>query len=297
MGSTSHRSPISERRTIFHGYETRELRAGSGGATFVLVHGYGDSADTWRPLLARLAAHGHTAYAVDLPGFGRASRLRREPLLPQLVAFLTAVVLSAADRAGAPVILVGNSLGGLLTLRVAEDETLPVRAAVPIAPGGLDRPSWFKVLSEDVVVRRVLAIPVPIPRRVLALAVGQVYARLAFHRPRAVDPSDVAAFTDHLPSRRSVRRLLAIGRGLVAEVTDTTVLRPDRIEVPLLVVWGEQDRMVAPAGADLLAELVPDVEVVLLPSCGHCPQLEQPDEVMGAIARWMAHQDSLARAA
>ena len=67
---------------------TRVLSTPGSGPPIVLLHGFGDSADTWRPVLELLAAAGHVAVAPDLPGFGRAPRLQREQLLPQWDAFV-----------------------------------------------------------------------------------------------------------------------------------------------------------------------------------------------------------------
>ena len=51
---------------------------------------------------------------------------------------------------------------------------------------------------------------------------------------------------------------------------------------PVLVVWGERDRMVVTSGAERLAEAIPAARVELIPRCGHCPQIEEPD-LLGRI--------------
>ena len=52
---------------------TRLLHVRGTGDPILLLHGYSDSATTWTGVLRRLAARGRTAYALDLPGFGRAA--------------------------------------------------------------------------------------------------------------------------------------------------------------------------------------------------------------------------------
>src|SRR3954449_220268 len=66
---------IFEHRLELSAHTTRALELDGDGPGIVLLHGWGDSADTWRPLLAELAASGRRAIAVDLPGFGHATRL------------------------------------------------------------------------------------------------------------------------------------------------------------------------------------------------------------------------------
>src|SRR5579862_4212774 len=112
--------PLFEHRMQLAGYETRVLELEGDGAPIVMFHGYADSADTWRLVLALLARSGRRAVAVDLPGFGTADRLHGDPILPQLDAFALAAARYAAGRSRAPVIAIGTSLGGCVALRLAE---------------------------------------------------------------------------------------------------------------------------------------------------------------------------------
>ena len=73
---------IFEHRLELTAHTTRALELDGDGPGIVLLHGWGDSADTWRPLLIELAARGRRAIAVDLPGFGEATRL--PPRLPTI---------------------------------------------------------------------------------------------------------------------------------------------------------------------------------------------------------------------
>lgn len=269
--------PLFEHRLDVDGYETRVLELEGEGPGLVLFHGFGDSADTWRPLLDVLGRRNQRALAVDLPGFGAASRLGPGAVLPQLDAFAGALVEWVAQETGERVIAGGNSLGGVVSLRLAERADLPVAGVVPIAPAGFDMPRWFELIERDPVVRTVLSLPVPIPRQALALAVGETFRRLAFARPGAADRRVLTAMAAHHPTRDAVRRLLLTGRRLLPELTDCFDLTA--VECPVLLIWGTRDRMVSHSGAKLLAAALPEAEVVLLEGCGHCPQLEETDRV------------------
>jgi pimeloyl-ACP methyl ester carboxylesterase len=72
--------PLFEHRQEFAGFDTRVLELEGFGPPLLLLHGYADSADTWRPLLAALGRAERRAVAVDLPGFGAADSLQQRAL-------------------------------------------------------------------------------------------------------------------------------------------------------------------------------------------------------------------------
>ncbi|HET7691231.1 MAG TPA: alpha/beta fold hydrolase, partial [Nocardioidaceae bacterium] len=84
----------------YAGYRTRVLTTSGGGPTVVLLHGFGDSADTWSGVLARLAQAGRSAVAVDLPGFGEADDLADGAILPQLDRFVAALADAHGNGVG-----------------------------------------------------------------------------------------------------------------------------------------------------------------------------------------------------
>jgi pimeloyl-ACP methyl ester carboxylesterase len=265
--------PLFEHGLTLGGFSTRVLELEGDGPPFVFFHGFSDSADAWRAAMAKLGRLDRRAVAVDLPGFGRASPLKPGKVLPQLDRFGEAVLRYAAPGGGA--VAVGNSLGGCLALRLAEREELELAGAVPVAPAGLDMARWLAIIERDPIVRTLLSSPVPLPEWALRRAVAEVYRRIAFHRPRSVDAKAIEAFTSHFSESRTVARYLATGRSLLPELKDP--FRLERIACPVLVVWGENDAMVYPKGAQRVLEAVPGARLELLDRCGHCPQVECPD--------------------
>ncbi len=67
--------PLFEHGLTLGGFSTRVLELEGVGPPLVFFHGFSDSADTWRPTMARLGRADRRAVAVDLPGFGRSTRL------------------------------------------------------------------------------------------------------------------------------------------------------------------------------------------------------------------------------
>lgn len=272
--------PLFEHRLELSGYETRALELEGSGPPLILLHGFADSADTWRFLLDRLGKEDRRAVALDLPGFGTASPLDAEqPLLEQLTGFAAAAVRRFAPRGGA--IVCGNSLGGCLALRLAERKSLGLAGVIPVAPAGLDMARWFAVIEREPVLRALLASPFPVPGQVVQRVVAEVYKRLAFHRPNSVEPLVARSFASHFHDRETAGRILHAGRRMISELRDPFEL--ERIACPVLIVWGDRDAMVFRTGAERVLAVVPDASLELIDDCGHCPQVEAPERLAGLL--------------
>ena len=273
---------VVEERLELGGFVTRALRmeptAGGPAPTFVLLHGFSDSADTWRPLAGLLAERGVRSVALDLPGFGEADRLARDrPILPQLDRFASAAIRRASAEAHGPVVLAGNSLGGCVALRAAQRDEPALAGIVPIAPAGLDLARWISIIEGAWAVQTVMRSPLPLPELAVRGLVGSAYRQLASSIPGALDAAVVSSFTRHVRSKRDVVRILGTGRRLKPELTEPFHLH--WIRCPVLVIWGDRDRMVSPAGAERIVTEVAEARLELIEGCGHCPQVERPDRV------------------
>jgi pimeloyl-ACP methyl ester carboxylesterase len=260
-----------EHRLTLGGHATRALELEGDGTGIVLLHGWGESADTWRPLLAELGARDRRAIAVDLPGFGEATRLQPGAVLPQFDAFAGELVETWAG--GRPVVVAGNSLGGCLALRLAERRELPLAGVMPVAPDGLGLPGWFDLIERDPIVRKLLAIPIPVPGALVRGAAGGAYRQLSFSHPRVTQRAVVDAFSTRQQTRADVAELLESGRRLLPELSAAPFDLAE-IDCPVLLVWGALDRLVPHTGARLALDRLPTTHVELIEGCGRCPQLE-----------------------
>lgn len=284
-------STIREQRIELAGFGTRALEleptAQGSGPAFVLLNGFSDSADCWRPTLAALATQGRRAVALDMPGFGQAARLDRDSeILPQLDAFAAAAVEHEAGLAGEPVILAGNSLGGCVALRAAQDESLPLAGVVPVAPAGLEMARWLSIIEGEAPLRWLMRSPLPVPELVVREVVGRMYRTLAFARPGEVDATAVSSFTRHIRSKRDVVRILGTGHRVVAELRDPFDL--GRIRCPVLLVWGDLDRMVLATGSERVLREVDGARIETIGACGHCPQVEAPERLAELLLEFPA---------
>lgn len=276
-------------------------RTPAGGAVAepaLFVHGLGGSSQNWTDL-AGLLRERTDIEAIDLPGFGRSEppRDRRYSIQAQ-----TRTVIAYLQQSGrAPVHLVGNSMGGAISVHVAAQRPDLVRTLTLISPAVPDV-NWWRVhpLRSD-----------PLLALVVVPWLGNSALRkLAQVAPeRRVEGMLAACFAD--PSRFPARRraeavieaterastpwaneaLLRATRGLVRSQLlqrreGWAAIR--RIAAPTLVLWGDRDRLVAPELAGHVAAEIAGARLLVLADTGHVAMMEDPNTSARAIHAFVA---------
>ena len=282
--------PLFEHHMEFAGYGTRVLELEGSGPPILMFHGYADSADTWRLALAQLARRGQRAVAVDLPGFASADDLDSGPILPQLDAFALDALRYAGGRPRQPAIVVGNSLGGCLCLRLAAHHGSRLAGIVAVAPAGLQMSRLLFLVERDPVLRSLLALPAPVPAAVLRAAVARLYVQLAFAPKHRVDPQVISTFTSHHRQRAKVASYLEIAHRMLPELRNALEL--ERIQTPLLLIWGDRDRLLFHGSAQQILEAVAESRLELLPGIGHCAQVEAPQRFAELLLAFVADREA-----
>jgi pimeloyl-ACP methyl ester carboxylesterase len=260
---------IVERRSTHGGFRTGELVVTGRGPTVLLLHGFGDSADTWRPVLTLLREAGQAAVAVDLPGFGRADPLADGDLVPQLDAFVAAAIRASADTTG--VVVVGNSLGAAAAARAARNKDLPVAAVMTLGVAGI---AWkgptasIGLLAGVLRIVSALPVPGPVHRRLLRWSLG----RLLYGDRSAIDSGVVARFADNYTNIASTHRLVRLGVTFKAELD--RMREHGGVGLPMTVLHGARDLLVPVSASRILHKANPGSRLIVLRSAGHCPQLD-----------------------
>jgi pimeloyl-ACP methyl ester carboxylesterase len=251
----------------------------------ILIHGLGDEADTWRhlfPLLART----HRVIAPDLPGFGRSAPTGRMTLARH------ADALQALLRKTGKAILVGNSLGGAIAELVSFRESALV-AHLILIDGGLPTRGKLSLPLLASLIPGVAERGYRAWRKVGADAYGSLapyYAALEnlgekerdFLRLRVQDrvASD-SQCRAYCSSFRSYLRTALFAQGKFARLLA-------RSRIPLLVIWGDTDRIIPIAARESTLAVRHDATVETILQCGHLPQQEKPIETHAAIERFLA---------
>jgi pimeloyl-ACP methyl ester carboxylesterase len=254
------------------------------------VHGLEGSSRNWTDLMnllrPRLACD-----AVDLPGFGGSPP---RPDGRYSISALAQTVVALIERSGrGPVHLIGNSLGGAVSVKVAAVRPELVKTLTLISPALPDlRPRLdlirFPVIGLPRVGARLIRqyqATQPAERRVAAV-IATCYSNPGLY-PQARLAAEVAELNRRDSLEYAAAALVGSARALSAEFLRKGRHSPwrdaARVAGPTLVIYGQHDRLVDPRAAGRAAHMFKDARVVVLPRTGHVAQMERPALVAAEI--------------
>lgn len=251
------------------------VRRGAG-KPLLLVHGIGGSWRSWNTILAALAAE-RDVIAVDLPGHGQSPPLAGENSIGTFADALTAF-LAHHDLLG--IDAVGSSMGARLVLELARRGGV-LGAVVSLDPGGFwqgwEIPFFYHSIALSMKLVRALQ---PLMPMLTGSAVGRTVLLPQFSaHPWAVD------------SRQALEEMRTLARTpvfdeLLDQLAHGEVQKPAHqgsITAPLVIGWGEQDRVCLPRQAKRALQKFPDAQLYWFANCGHFPQWDQPQETVRLI--------------
>lgn len=268
--------PKFERRdAMFGGHQTRFLVAGDDGKPFVLVHGGGAGADcegNWANVIDRLARD-FRVFAPDMVGFGHSAKPDAEAFSygqvereQHLTAFIEALGVG-------PVVLVGNSMGGLTALGVARDRPELVDRLILMGSAGIPVPQSEQlktIMDYDFTLMGM--------EKIVKSLTGGRYSpppgMVDYRHNLSIEPDTRAAYKA-ITGWMKARGGLQIEEALIQAV-----------KVPTLVVAGKEDGVVPVTCAYRFLELIPQSRGYIMPECGHWPMIEKPAEFADIIARF-----------
>ncbi len=293
----------NQRDWVWRGWQTRYtfLRAasGNGDTPLILLHGFGASIGHWRNNLEELAQY-HTVYALDLLGFGASEKA----IAPYDSVFWAEQVYDFwRTFIGKPVVLVGNSIGSLVCTAVAARYPEMVKGLVLLnLPDSsvLESPEWVKcTISAVALVARpitslalwVFTLPFvfgPLFRFIRSPQFIRLWAKQAYTNPAAITEELYEILSNPAFDRGAVRALrsMVLSKKRAREDYSARSILP-KIEVPMLLMWGKQDKMVPPKLAPLFLKHNPNITLVEIEDAGHCPHDERPEEVNRIVLEWL----------
>jgi pyruvate dehydrogenase E2 component (dihydrolipoyllysine-residue acetyltransferase) len=265
-------TPREERIRLDDGRELNILLAGTGDAPpLVFLHGLGGSQSTWQVVLGDLVEQ-HRVAAIDLPGHGTSDRSAEADYS------ITGIAHAIAEAVGklglSRPIVVGHSLGGAVALRIAIEQPKLIQGVVALDSAGLGE----EISSE-----------------LTDLMGGQAgtdtargLLQLFYQDQKLVNERGVAEMAQMQladgawAAQQSVANAaFASGRQLQAARLD-----PAAVSVPVLLIWGEHDRVIPARHAIEALTRFPDASLAIVPNVGHVPQVENPNRTATLITRF-----------
>ncbi len=262
-------------------------RMGEGEPVLLLLHGFLSSTQSWRRIMPTLAQDA-TVIAFDRPAFGLTERPLPGSFAPARNPYTTAaqieLIIGLLDQLGiGKTVLVGHSAGGPLAARVALQHPERVEALILIAPAiytGGGTPAWIKPLLRTPQARRLGPYLV---RRFLTGNLDRL-VRLAWHDPTRFTPADAEAYTRYTRIPDWDR---ALWEFTLAGSSAFPTERLAELNLPVLVITGDDDRLVPTADSIRLAAELPQATLVVIPACGHVPQEECPEATLAAMVDFL----------
>jgi pimeloyl-ACP methyl ester carboxylesterase len=242
---------------------TVRLRRDGQGEPLIFIHGAG-GLPAWCPFFEQLAQH-YDVRVPEHPGFG----ISENPAWIRNVADLAMYYLDFLDELGAgKVHLIGHSLGGWIVAELAVRNTTRLASLTLLAPAGL---------------------------RVKGLISGDNFIwsaeeaeRNLWYDQKFADAELSAVPTDEEADVALTNRFMAAKFGWEPRWFNPSLERwLHRIDVPSLVIWGEQDKLFPSAYAKAWKEHLPNARVEIIPRCGHRPHLERLDVVGPMILHFL----------
>lgn len=241
-------------------------------AAILLVHGIGEHSGRYEHVGAQLASRGYDTLAFDNRGYGQSGG--RRAFVKHFSQFADDVEDLLAERRslGVPVVLMGHSLGGLISADyLVSDQPQPDLAVLSAPALSAEVPAWQRIAAPA------------LGRLVPKLFISQKISGSLLSR----DP-EVAWAYENDPL---VIKGATAGLGFeIFHAMERAMAGIERISVPTYVLHGGDDRLVPPAASEPL-EALPNVTRKVWPGLLH-ESMNEPEqvEVIGAIADWLDSQ-------
>jgi len=257
-----------DRFVAVDGLRLRYREWGSAGADrpeLLLIHGFGNSLQSFRLLAPRLAACCHVV-AIDMAGYGHNG--------PQARVLIAAAKIIGLER----VIYVGHSLGGAVALQAAVLD--PTARGLVLLNPGIIRTGVPKIVQ--------ITLP-PLPRMSAKMFASREF-RGNFLKKSYLDPSIVTeqVIDDVMLAARTDGYMTGMTSLMTQYREGEEIVLAKSVRVPTLIPWGNADRNKPPEEADELKAMIRGSKLIRFENAGHYVHEEEPDGVAQAIKQWLA---------
>ena len=254
------------------GLRVRYADRGFGDSVVLLLHGFGGDLDNWMFNLDSLAEK-HRLLALDLPGHGQSVKTNVDPSLSGMATFVRKFldVLSVSS-----VHVVGHSMGGAIAMQLASDSPETVKSLGLICSAGLGPDINSDYLRGFVEAQS---------QQELKLVLQQLFVDESLVNLQLVNDLLNYKRMDGVEATLKALSETLISAGEQTFLTDNIVASG----IPVLVIWGKQDRIIPVSHAQNYSAAGGScVEVEIFDSAGHMVQMEKAYEVNRSLLNFLA---------
>lgn len=252
------------------------------GDPILALHGLGASTYTWRNLVGNPRLRNNKLILIDFLGAGQSPKPHNKKYSIIDQADLIYDFIQEYDLKN--LTLMGNSYGGAVSLylaiRLRDSDRL--KRLILVDSGGYDKdlPGFLKVLRTPLI--GWLAVNILTPKQQAGIVLHAAY----YDKHKITQPQ-IDAYAEPIGSPGGRYALLQTGRGAIPEHLQRIVDQYPTINVPTLIIWGLDDKVLPLKIGKMLHEAIPGSRLELINNCGHVPQEEMPAETICWIAEFM----------
>lgn len=277
-GNTVHMSDL--KYLDLHGDRVAYLDVGSGDETLLLLHGMAGSSQTWRAVIPELSKR-YRVIAPDLLGHGESAKPRSDYSLGAFAVFLRDLL----DELGiSRVTVVGQSLGGGVAMQFVYQHPDYCQRLVLISSGGLGQDvGWTLRLLSAPGAELIMPVIAPPPVVKVGNKLRSWLSAASIQSPRGAEMwSAYSSLSDPQTRAAFLRTLRSVVdyRGQAVSALNRMHLTS---ELPLMIIWGDEDRIIPVEHGHALDELRPGCRLEILAGVGHFPHVERPNDVVDLL--------------
>jgi len=241
------------------------------GTPVIMIHGVGASLHDWDALVPDLVDNGHQAIALDLLGHGDSFKpddpqsYTSENLYNSFECWLNSLNINMQK------ILIGHSLGGLISLQYAIKHSQAVRSLILINP-------YFRSDQLSPVLRILNRRPHLSEKAIKHTPLWFIDWMLGWDPIKSDRFSPEARYQIAYDYKRAAPSIMHIP-GTLPDITADI----SQISVPVIVIWGQKDQTLDPASFPQLINMLNHADGKMIKEAGHQPHIGFPDEVNGWI--------------
>jgi pimeloyl-ACP methyl ester carboxylesterase len=249
------------------------------GDPVLCIHGFGASLFSWHNFVDPVSRN-YQLILIDLKGSGNSpkppdSHYSTRDHVDLIYKFIL-------DHDLKNLTLIGNSFGGALSLWLSmiliEKQPGRLRSLILIDAGAFKEyiPFYVKLIGVPIIGAAAVYLT---PARCMAKSV----LKLAYYDPKKITEEQIAAYAAPLAAPGGKHALLETGKQIIPPNIDELTAKYKDINVPTLIIWGQQDKVIDPIVGTLLDQAIPNSTLKVIEQCGHVPQEERPEATIPLV--------------